>query len=58
MENATHLVVVEVKVVNYIENIHDYITPRKLFVLQRSIQTYLWKYDIEKQVRLDIVFVK
>lgn len=58
MTNATHLVVVEVKVVNYIEHLHEYITPRKLATLQKSIQTYLWKYPTEKIVQLDVVFVK
>ena len=58
MENADELVFVEVKVVNYVDNLHDYITPHKLSALQRTIQTYLWKFETKKQVRLDIVFVK
>ncbi len=58
MEDDTTLVIVEVKVVNYIDNLHDYITSKKLHSLQKSIQTYLWKYPTKKSVRLDIVFVK
>jgi Holliday junction resolvase-like predicted endonuclease len=49
---------VEVKVVNYIENLHDYITPKKLQKLKHTIETYLWKYPTKKIVRIDVVFVK
>lgn len=58
MEDTNTLVVVEVKVVNYMDNLHDYITAKKLSSLQKSIQTYLWKFPTSKSVRLDIVFVK
>lgn len=58
MENEQHLVVVEVKVVNYIEHLHDYITTPKLQALQKSIQTYLWRFPTKKEVRLDVVFVR
>lgn len=58
MEDEKNLVIVEVKVVNYMDNLHDYITPRKLATLQKTIQTYLWKYPTQKPVRLDIIFVK
>lgn len=58
VEDEHNLLIVEVKVVNYMDNLHDYITPRKIATLQKSIQTYLWKYPTQKSVRLDIVFVK
>ena len=58
MENDLNIIFVEVKVVNYIENLHDYITQKKLFVLRNSIDTYLWKYTTSKIVRIDIVFIK
>ncbi len=58
MENDLTIIFVEVKVVNYIENLHDYITQKKLFVLRNSIDTYLWKYPTSKIVRIDIVFIK
>ncbi len=58
MENDLNIVFVEVKVVNYIDNLHDYITPKKIFTLKNSIDTYLWKYPTSKTVRIDIVFVK
>lgn len=58
MENEVNLIFVECKVVNYIDNLHDYITPRKLEVLKRTIDTYLWKYPTKKIVRIDVVFIK
>lgn len=58
MENEWELVVVEVKVVNYVDNLHDYITAKKLFTLRNAIDTYLRKYPSQKKVRVDIVFVK
>ena len=58
MENDLNCIFVEVKVVNYIENLHDYITPKKLQTLKHTIDTYLWKYPTQKKVRVDVVFVK
>lgn len=58
MENDVNLVFVECKVVNYVENLHDYITPKKLQALKHSIDSYLWKYPTKKLVRIDIVFIK
>lgn len=58
MEDDVNLIFVEVKVVNYIDNLHDYITIKKLHALKHSIDTYLWKYPTQKRVRIDIVFVK
>ncbi len=58
MENDLNCIFVEVKVVNYIENLHDYITTKKLQTLKHTIDTYLWKYPTQKKVRIDIVFVK
>ena len=58
MENSINIIFVEVKVVNYIDNLHDYITERKLLSLKHTIETYLWKYPTEKIIRVDIVFIK
>ena len=58
MENNLNIIFVESKVVNYIDNLHDYITTKKLSTLRHSIDTYLWKYPTKKIVRIDIVFVK
>lgn len=44
--------------VNYVQDLHNYITPRKLQTLKRSIQTYLYKYPTDKNSRLDVVFTR
>ena len=58
MENDVNIIFVECKVVNYVDNLHDYITPKKLQALKYAIDTYLWKYPTQKTVRVDIVFIK
>lgn len=58
MENPVNLIFVEVKVVNYIDNLHDYITTKKLQSLKYAIDSYVWKYPTNKNIRIDIVFVK
>lgn len=58
MENSTDIIFVEVKVVNYIDNLHDYITAKKLVTLKHTIETYLWKYPTKKIVRVDVIFIK
>lgn len=58
MENDINIIFVEVKVVNYVDNLHDYITVKKLQSLKYSIDTYIWKYPTSKKIRIDIVFVK
>lgn len=58
MENDVNLIFVEVKVVNYIDNLHDYVTPRKLATLRHTIEIYLHQSPTSKTVRVDVVFVK
>lgn len=58
MEDSTNVVFIESKVVNYIDNLHDYITPKKLQTLKYAIDTYIWKFPTQKVVRIDIVFVQ
>lgn len=58
MENDVNIIFVECKVVNYVENLHDYITPKKLQALRHAIDTYLWKFPTQKLVRIDVVFIK
>lgn len=55
-DNILHFV--EVKVVNYVDDIHWYISKQKLSFLDRSIQTYLYKNKVDLAHVLDVVFVK
>jgi Holliday junction resolvase-like predicted endonuclease len=57
MENEWYRVFVEVKDVSSRDDIHDYITPKKLATLYKTIDTYNRKYESDKNMRLDIVFV-
>lgn len=51
-------VFIEAKIVNVIEEIHDYITPSKLSNLMRSIQIYCQEHPRVGMMRLDVVFVR
>ncbi len=58
LEDDNNLVFVEVKTVSYIEDLHDYITKNKLKLLEKTIKSYLYKYPTNKDIRLDVVFIK
>lgn len=49
---------VEVKVVDTIDHLHDFITPRKLAALHRTIQTFCMQYEGDRESSLDVVFVQ
>ncbi len=51
------LVFVEVKVIDHIEDTHEYLSPKKLCAVKRSIDLYLYKYPSDKEISLDVVFV-
>jgi len=55
-DNVT--IFVEVKVVDYIDNLHNYLTKKKLKNLQKTIEAYLRKHNIKTDLRFDVVFVK
>ena len=57
-ENADELIFVEVKAVHHTDDLHNYITPTKLWALQRTIEYYLYKHPSKKPIRLDIAFVR
>jgi putative endonuclease len=51
-------VFIEAKIVNVIDEIHDYITASKLSNLMRSIQIYCMEHPKVGMMRLDVVFVR
>ena len=57
-ENDELLTFVEVKVVNQVDDIFDYITPKKLWTIKRTMERYLLKHPTNKEYVLDVVFVK
>ncbi len=57
-ENNDCLTFVEVKVIDHTDDLFDYITPKKLGAVKRTIERYLLNNPTEKPYILDIVFVK
>ena len=51
---------IEVKTVNDIEELDNYITPRKIWFLQRTLENFLQNIDEKRieNIRMDVVFVK
>lgn len=56
--NDKEVVFVEVKVVDGIDDRNHYLSPRKIEALNRAIETYCSNHDIEKEIRLDVVFIQ
>lgn len=52
------IVFVEVKVVDGMDDVMWYITPKKLMFLERTIQDYMYKKWLDFWIRIDVVFVK
>ncbi len=59
VKHKNDLIFVEVKTIDYTDDIHWYITQSKIKALQRSINTYMQEYETSyKNMRLVFVFVK
>lgn len=52
------LTFVEVKLVNHVLDIHDYITPAKLKHLHKTIEFYLREHRHDGEIQLDVIFVR
>jgi len=52
------LTFVEVKVVDHIQELHDYVTPKKIGHVKHTIEYYLLKHPTDKDYVLDVVFVR
>lgn len=52
------LTFVEVKVVDHIDDLYDYVTPKKLGHVKHTIAYYLLQHPTDKDYTLDVVFVK
>lgn len=49
---------VEVKVVDWMDDVMWYITPKKLMHLERTIKDYMYKKWLNFWIRIDVVFIK
>lgn len=57
-ENNELLTFVEVKVVDQMDDLFDYVTPKKLGTVKKTIERYLLKHPTAKPYVLDVVFVR
>ena len=57
-ESDSELVFIEVKTVDYTEDLENYITKSKLKALERSVEAYITKYPTSKDLRIDVVFIQ
>lgn len=58
VENNQDLIFVEVKTINAIDDIDGYVTKKKIWLLDNTVQTYLMKNPSNKDISIDAVFVK
>ena len=56
--NSTTVLFIEVKCINSLESIHNYITPKKRIAMKKTILTYFSRTKEMRVPRIDIVFVK
>ena len=52
------IIFVEVKVVDGISERDNYLSPKKIQALERSIENYCYIKEIEKEIRLDLAFIQ
>ena len=60
MKKWWELVIIEVKTVNNIDEFDNYITEKKIWFLQKTLEAFLRKADDKRieDIRMDVVFVK
>lgn len=58
VEDRENLIFVEVKTINVIDDIDWYVTKKKIWLLDSTVQKYLMKNPTNKDISIDAVFVK
>lgn len=58
VQDSQKIIFVEVKVVNAIDDIYDFLSQKKLQTLRKTIDIYLWKHSPHKDIQCDVVFVR
>lgn len=60
MRKWNELIAIEVKTVDAIDELDNYITPKKIWFLKKTLQSFLYENDANwvDTVRMDAVFVK
>ena len=57
-ESDSELIFIEVKTVDYTEDLENYITKTKLKALERAVEAYITKYPTSKDLRIDVAFLQ
>jgi len=57
-EKGKDRVYIEVKCVDYIDDIHWFVTPRKLGRVRKTMEFHALKFPTKKDIRIDVVFVR
>ena len=57
-ENKTSISFIEVKNVDWIDDLFDYISKKKISRIKKTMSHYLMENPTEKDIQIDIVFVK
>ena len=58
VENLSELIFIEVKTIDHIDDIDWYVSKRKIALLKNCIEHYLMRNPSDKEIRIDVVFVK
>ena len=60
MKKNKTLVAIEVKTINHIDELDGYISPKKIWLLHKTLQYYLQNLDESQfdEIRIDAVFIK
>lgn len=57
-EKENNRIFIEVKEVNNTEDLHNYISKKKIQTIIKTIQFFNNEYPTNKQLRIDLVFIK
>lgn len=60
MKKEKMLIAIEVKTVNHIDELDQYISAKKIWFLQKTLEQYLQNFDESEfdEIRMDAVFIK
>lgn len=58
LEKDQIIIFCEVKVVDNTEDLAGYVSQKKLQTLKKTVESYCQKNNVEKDIRLDLIFVK
>lgn len=57
-ENNDNIAFIEVKTVDHIDDLFDYISKKKIASIKKTMEYYLFGHPTKKDIQIDVVFVK